>query len=271
MHFIKAAADALAGLYGLGLVFSFTDFVGWRRRLNRVALLALLWIDAVITVAIGLVLLRLGTTPIYVRFYLALIFSWGIVLLAGWFDRRMGIRLTLLFACALSFLIAACDLFPGTLEFSTLHQAGDILAFHIVSAALSYLSFAVAFLFSVMYLIQELLLRRKQWNRWYLHLTALRTLELYSLRLVALGVPLLFVSMAFGFIWSKVHLGTFLLADPKTLGTVVSWALYVGCLVLYVRRPWGGRGLAVYNLICFLGLVINFTWVGSFSVFHSGL
>lgn len=268
MWFGRFLYDAMAILYATSLVLYFMDAIHPRRRMNRTALLLLFFVFVTETVLLVLRLRDLGYVPVYSRFDVLLLLSWLILLVALVVDAFFRVDLLLFFANALGFAIVAFDTFARQGRLSYTSNQGDLLVFHISLAVLSYVAFSFAFIFSVMYLIQNRFLREKRWTTLYFRLPSLERLDTYGYRSILVGFPLLMLAMILGAIWGKLTLGKFLLADPKPLATGLLWVMYGVYLVLRVYRGWSGQRLIVYQLICFLGVLLNFVVIGQFSVFH---
>jgi HemX protein len=268
MGLTRLLVDTLGVLYALCLVLFFIDSIRPRRALNRVALILLLAVFALLTVLIVFQLDHFGYVPVYTRFDVVLLLCWLILLVALVVHRFFRIGLLLFFANLLTFFLVMFDVFARHEQIPYAHRQGDLLVLHITTAALSYVAFSFAFLFSLMYLIQEWILRKKYWNRWYFRLPSLETLDRYSYGSILTGLPLLLVAMVLGMVWSNVSMGYFLFWDPKPVATFALWLMYTVYLLFRLRSGWGGRRLAQYSLVCFIGVVINFIVVGDFSVFH---
>lgn len=261
--------DSMIILYAASLVLFFVDSIQPRRTINRTALILLFAVFALLTAYLLLRLEQFGTPPVYSRFDLLLLLSWIILLVAVVVQTFFEVGMLLFFANSLVFFMVVFDI-VGRSDLTYPHRQGDLLVLHIATAALSYAAFAFSFLFSMMYLIQERLLRKKHWNPWYFRLPALDVLDRYSFGSISVGLPLLLVSMILGMIWANMTVGKFQFWDPKPVATAVLWFMYGIYLLLRLRSGWGGRRLAGYSLICFIGVVINFLIVSNISVFHHG-
>ncbi|WP_169725400.1 cytochrome C assembly family protein [Alicyclobacillus contaminans] len=264
----RVILDGLVVVYALSLVLLFIDVVQPRRTVNRTALV-LLFLVFVAETAVLLVRLRIsGSVPVYTPFDVMMLVSWLILLVALVVNAFFRIDLVLFFANTVGFAIVVFDAFAA--PNASMYQAreGDILAMHIASAVISYTAFAFAFVFAVMYLVQERFLREKQWNRWYIRLPSLERLDTYGFRSIVVGFPSLLISIMLGVIWGQLTLHRFLLFDPKPIVTCGLWVMYGIYLVLRMRHGFGAQRLIWWNVVCFALLVVNFVVVGNFSVVH---
>ena len=135
-------------------------------------------------------------------------------------------------------------------------------------AILSYGAFSLSFVFSVLYLFQYRLLKKKKWGKWLLRIEDLPKLDHMAYVLNLIGVPMLLLSLILGIIWSYVSLETLYWADPKVLGSIVLLFLYGYYLFIRIVKELQGRIAAMWNAASFLVLLINFFLLGSFSQFH---
>ena len=93
--------------------------------------------------------------------------------------------------------------------------ASSLLALHVALAVLGDAAFAFSFSFALMHLVLEGRLRRRLFDRWYLHLPSLATLDSLALFASAMGAGLLFLAMVTGCWWGEIVLHQLLLTWPK--------------------------------------------------------
>jgi HemX protein len=257
--------------YAASLVLLFVDAIQPRRAVNRTALVLLFLVFVAETFVLLHRLQTSGAVPVYTSFDVMLLLSWLILLVAVVVNTFFRIDLVLFFANALGFAIVVFDAFAHVGRVVYTARQGDVLVLHITCAILSYAAFSFAFVFSIMYLVQDKFLREKRWNRMYLRLPSLERLDTYAFRSILVGFPFLLIAMILGAIWGKLTLGRFLFMDPKPLATTLLWMMYGVYLILRLRSGWGASKLIWYNVICFTGVIVNFVVIGSFSLFHHTL
>lgn len=260
--------DVFAVLYAASLVLFFIDAVQPRRALNRTALVLLFFVFSLETAFFLTRLSALGYVPVYSPFDSMLLFSWLILLVALVVNTFFKLDLVLFLSNLVGFGVVLFDAFAYRLSAQYTNAQGDLLVLHISMALLSYVSFTFAFAFSLLYLIQDRLLRRKQWRGWFFRLPSLERLELYAYRAVLIGYPLLLLAMVLGVVWSELTLGFLLWKDPKPVATVTVWLMYGVYLLLRLRSNWAGRKLIWYGVVCYAGVLVNYAVVGIFSPYH---
>lgn len=127
--------------------------------------------------------------------------------------------------------------------------------FHAALAIASYGVFAVLALTSLMYLLQDRALTRRQADGWFNLLPAIRQLETLNAKLIALGVSLLTVAVGVGFLDWLQRPGAVGLA--KLLIALTVWLAYLTTLLLRRRKRLLARKFARTCLTLFVIALIS--------------
>jgi len=146
--------------------------------------------------------------------------------------------------------------------------SGALFSVHTALAILGEAFLALAFVASLMYLIQEKHLRTKAFKGMFFSLPSLSTLEKTSSFSLLLGVPILTAGLLLGFLLAAYTLGGTWLLDPKTLWSVVTWTLYS---LLFIHRVSGrlrGRKFALLCVFGFLLVIFCYGAANYLSSFH---
>jgi HemX protein len=271
MAFNRLLFDAVIVLYALSIVLFFVDALQPRRSVNRTALILLFVVFICETLFLFNRLEVSGTVPIYTPFDAMLLLSWLILTMALVVNAFFRIDLFLFFANVVGFALVAFDAFGFQSQLNYARAQGDLLILHISFALFSYVAFAFAFAFSIMYLIQDKVLREKRFNYWFIRLPPLERLDTYTFRSILVGFPLLLIAIVLGLIWSRLTLGHLILFDVKPLFTVGLWLMYGAYLLVRLRSGWGAPKLIWFNILCFFGVIVNMALIGFFSVYHHAL
>lgn len=140
---------------------------------------------------------------------------------------------------------------------------GPLFALHVTGSTLAYAAFAISFVLSLIYLIQNRTLRARHPGSVFWRFPALETLERMSRSAVIVGVVALALGSALGFVWTGRIQGRVWSADAKEIVSFVILAAYF--VYLWLGRTVGGRGaraamLCVVNfiLVLFSYTVVNF-------------
>jgi ABC-type transport system involved in cytochrome c biogenesis permease subunit len=146
---------------------------------------------------------------------------------------------------------------------------GALFALHITIGILAYSAFAISFLLSVIYLLQNRKLHRGMPGLAFWRFPALDLLERMSRSSVWVGWLALVASTILGFVWGHRLSGSYPLTDPKVLATLVVLVIYAGYLWI-VHTPAGRGARAALVCACNFAVVLfSYTIVNLyFTGFH---
>jgi HemX protein len=144
----------------------------------------------------------------------------------------------------------------------------ELLLIHITMAILSYGAFSLSSVFSLLYLIQYDLLKRKKWGKRLMRLADLSKLEQLSYILAVIGVPMLMLSLILGLQWAILKVPGMPWYDIKIIGSFIVLTAYSIYLYLRIARNISGKSIALWNIGSFLVVLINFFLLGKLSSFH---
>ena len=132
---------------------------------------------------------------------------------------------------------------------------GAWLRAHIVFVLLGASVFAVAFAISVVYLVQERLLKSRG-RGWMIHrLPSLEKLDRLNYRCLVWGFPLLSFGILSGGIWALDKGERLWSGEPLEVFSVLTWLIYAGLLQFRLTAGLRGRRAATLTVLAF-GLVI---------------
>ncbi|WP_409297384.1 inner membrane protein YpjD [Peribacillus sp. SCS-26] len=263
--------EATVVLYALSVLLYFIDFLNNDRKANRIAfwLLAIVWLLQ--TIFLFLYVRETGRFPVLTIFEGLYFYAWLLITLSLVVNRLLRVDFTVFFTNVLGFIVMAVHTFaPVQVESHALAErmVSELLLIHITMAILSYAAFSLSFVFSVLYLIQYDLLKRKKWGKRLTRLGDLSKLEKTSYILNVIGVPLLLLSLILGLQWANIKLPHIPWSDPKIVGSFIVLTAYSIYLYCKVRKQVYGKSLALWNLASFLIVLVNFLLFGSLSGFH---
>lgn len=140
---------------------------------------------------------------------------------------------------------------------------------HTAFALLGEACFALSFVASLMYLIQEGHLKAKKFKGLFFKLPSLSTLEKTAGFSLLVGFPFLTVGLLLGFLLAAEKLGGNWALDPKIIWTMITWIVYS---LLFMKRVAGqlrGRKFALFLAIGFFLVIICYGAANYFSSFHN--
>ena len=132
------------------------------------------------------------------------------------------------------------------------------LPVHIILAFLGNAFFTLAFLFGIMYLLQEHYLKDHKVGGLYFVLPALDILDEMNYRCLQYGFPLLTLAIITGAIWSEYTLGSYWLWKPRQIWSLITWLMYAVLLHGRLTSGWRGRKAAIFSGVAFCVLIGSF-------------
>lgn len=263
--------DTVIYIYALSLLFYFSDVVGPNRSAKRMGtgLLSFVWVLQ--TAYLGYGLVRHDVSATFTMLETLFFFSWFLVTLALIAGRFMRIELFVFFVNVFGFAVLALHMFSNPLVKPSLGNwkiSDELLFIHITLAIASYTAYTAAAIFSGMYLFLHRKLKEKQWSSSMKRLPSLEVTDKYTMYAVVIGTPLLLTSLILGIVWVWLQGEAGQLLDPKVVNSFFVLAAYT--FYLFQRRSMGinGKKLAVWNLIAFAIVVLNFAVSNFYSQFH---
>jgi ABC-type transport system involved in cytochrome c biogenesis permease subunit len=166
-------------------------------------------------------------------------------------------------AVVLPFILAfflAAHLAPAD-RLSPTSAHGVVFAFHVTLSILAYAAFALSFVLSLIFLVENRLLKNRHLGDVVWRLPPLELLERMSQSSVLIGLVSIAIGTVLGFIWVDRLTGQYWYYDPKYVITLVVLLLYAVYLQLARTTAWRGArasGLCIFN---FVVVVLSFTVV----------
>jgi ABC-type transport system involved in cytochrome c biogenesis permease subunit len=146
---------------------------------------------------------------------------------------------------------------------------GSLFALHVTLNVLAYAAFALSFALSVIYLIQNRVLRARRPGLVFWRFPALDVLDRMSRSSVWVGLASLALGVAFGFVWEHRLRGQYSATDPKVIVTLAIFAAYVAYLWLARNASWRGARAAFICAFNFVVVLFSYTIVNLYMTgFH---
>jgi ABC-type uncharacterized transport system permease subunit len=158
-------------------------------------------------------------------------------------------------------------LLPVRVSPPSLQTRGALFALHVTFAILAYAAFTFSFVLSVLYLIQNRQIRRKQTGILFARLPALEVIGRMNRTSVSIGLVVLTLALAIGVVRAQRLWGS--LVDPKIEWALITLVVYA--LLLWLdRRGWEGTRVAVLSIVGFGVVLFSYTVVNLyFSTAHN--
>ena len=137
----------------------------------------------------------------------------------------------------------------------------DIFPIHVLLSITSYGLFALSFIASIMYILQESWLKQKRiiWTtKW---LPSLFLLDDLAYKTLTIGLPFLTLGIITGALWADRIYGSYWNWDPKETWSLILWFAYIFILHGRISLGWRGKKFAWVSIVCFLLVVFGFIGV----------
>ncbi len=141
---------------------------------------------------------------------------------------------------------------------------GSLFALHVTLSILAYSAFAISFVLSLIYLIQNRVLRTHKPGATFWNYPSLQTLDRMSRSSVLMGILALSIGIVFGFVWVYRVRGQVWEGDPKEIGSLLIFAAYGAYLWLARTRSWRGARASYVSVANFLFVLFSYTVVNLF-------
>jgi cytochrome c-type biogenesis protein CcsB len=180
-------------------------------------------------------------------------FAWSLVLVFLWVDVRNGMHVMGAFLLPIALLSVA---WAAVLPRETAPMLKSVWV-HVTLSMLGTVGFAVAFAAGLMYLIQDWLLKSKQFNVLYAKLPPLDFLDHLNQLAIVTGFPLLTLGIITGALSAEVARGEYVSWNPEQVWALVTWAFYFVVLLGRITVGWRAKRAAYLTIIGFGGVVLT--------------
>lgn len=133
------------------------------------------------------------------------------------------------------------------------------LAAHVIIILAAYVSLAFAFAASLLYTVQEGLLKKRKLTGLWRKLPSLQVADEWIYRATGFGLALLTMGIFTGVAYGMFHEGTYSVwRDPKVLFSVATWVAFALYMTARLWLGWHGRRANLVVIYGFVLLVISF-------------
>lgn len=189
-------------------------------------------------------------------------FAWMIMLVYILVQHRQKVFIDATFVLPLVVLLTGITFFLDSRPRPLLPALKSYwLGIHGFFCFLSYACFALAFVFGIMYLLQEREVKYKKIDALFFRLPSLEHSDRMGYQAVAFGFLSLTLGIITGSIWAQKAWGSFWSWDPKEVWSLIMWLVYLAYLHGRLMHGWQGRKSAYLAIAGFL--VMFFTYLGA--------
>src|SRR5262245_30444376 len=202
---------------------------------------------------------ELSTVPLVSSVEALLFYAWLLLVVFLVLVRREAHRTLGAFLVPLAAVlgaVAAAFTEPPTAVSALFHNR--YFALHTVSLFLGYSALSVAFCAGVMYLLLFEEIAHKKVGRMFARLPSLDDLDRLGHHTVLLGFALLTAGIVVGMVWAKTEWGVLWVWEPKSVWTLLSWAVYLAYLLTRNLAGWQGPRAAWLATLGFVLAAVTF-------------
>lgn len=211
------------------------------------------------TIYLIIMFLNTGTPPVLSMKSAISFFAWAIIGVYLIFQARFKLMVLGSFVAPLASILLLISSSMSNMEITIRPIFKSFwLVIHVITVFIGNSLFAITFVSSIMYLIQEKQIKDKTLGAIYNRLPSLATLDSINHYSLLYGFPFLTIGMVTGAIYAQQALGTYWQWDPKEVWTLITWLLYAILLHERLMVGWQGRKAAIMSIICFLVLIFTF-------------
>ncbi len=135
------------------------------------------------------------------------------------------------------------------------------LTVHATTSFIGYAAFALSFVVSVLYLLQEHYIKKKSLGGMFRRLPSLHTLDSLNYRMLTIGFPFLTIGIITGAIWAEYAWGSYWSWDPKETWSLITWFIYAAILHGRMTVGWRGKRAAILAIVGFAAVLFTFLGV----------
>ncbi|MGA1865424.1 MAG: c-type cytochrome biogenesis protein CcsB, partial [bacterium] len=132
------------------------------------------------------------------------------------------------------------------------------LLIHVVTCFFGYAAFAIAFGFSIMYLIKHGHEKDGLKTGFISLLPSSQVLDDLEYKAVAVGFPFLTLGIITGAAWAHYAWGSYWSWDPKETWSLITWFVYAAFLHARFTAGWRGKRTAILSILGFLFVLMTY-------------
>ncbi len=199
---------------------------------------------------------KAGQAPIFSMHEANSFFAWGILLvtfLINFFGKVQIINFNIILT--FSFMLISA-FFPRNVPILKAELKNFWIGIHALMAVFGIALFSLAFVFSILYLVQERAIKVKKFGGPVSIIPSLEILDKLNYRLICWGFPIYTLALIVGLVKYFSLLG--FLWDPKEIWSFLTWLVYLSIFYLRVKSDWRKKKAAYLTIFAFLLLIVGF-------------
>jgi HemX protein len=267
----KVFTEFITVIFAMSLLLFFIDYLQRNRKAKKFAFHLLLGVWTLQTMQFVYKLVDLGHFPILTVREGLFFYVWVLISISLIISKKVENDFVVFFVNTVAFSIHTLYTFtPEQLQSHTIakQMLSELLIAHISIAFISYACYTVGFIYSVMYLSQYGLLKKKKWGQRLTRFGNLKKLESTAFTVNVCATAVYLIALILGIVWAVITDAKELWIDPKFLGSFGVFFIYCLYLYLSLSNNLNGKNKIYWNIICFMTILVNFFLFSRFSSFH---
>lgn len=203
-----------------------------------------------------------GHLPITSPHEAASAFAWAIMLIYFIFEFRYKMGLMAAFVMPVVFLLMlVSSMLSRDLKPLSPTLQSYWLGVHTFFAFMANAAFALSFVLSIMYIVQDHYLKSKRLGGLFERLPSIQTLDYLNYRLITIGFPMMTLAIITGALWAEGAWGSYWRWDVREVWSLVIWLIYA--LILHARlvSGWRGKNASLLSIAGFVIIVLSFVGI----------
>lgn len=258
-------------IYAISLVFYFIDFLNKDKFAKKSAFWLLVLVFVMQTSLMILSIVEHKRFPVLSLFEGVYVYAWLLITASILLNMIYKVSYAVFFMNVIGFIFMTIHTFaPTQIKQSAIGESlvSELLFIHITFAILSYVGFAMTYVFAMLYLLLYKILKRRKWSKQFNRLPSLQQ-ALVGMKVgMITGIPFLGISLILGMQWAHIVYEEFPFYDMKIFSSFFLLLIYGYILFRLQKGKLVGTNLAWANIFAFMFVVINFFLGSTLSSFH---
>ena len=252
-------------IYLFSIICYFVDFINKNYKTRTVGFYSLGIVWVLQTISLSIFFIHTKQVPLGSIFDVFL--TWIIISISLILNLIKVMNFSVFFLNLIGFILMTLNTFQPEHYQTQIQQVAvinELLLIHIALAVLSYAFFAIAFVNSLLYIIQYRNLKEKNFDQNYFRIGSVATLETIVFYSTLVAWIILILSTILGAQWGIFAVGKRIFIDPKVIFSSIITLLYGVYILIRIKKWISQRNLIYFNIILFCLCMINLFFLTHF-------
>lgn len=254
-------------IYLFSIICYFVDFINKNYKTRTVGFYSLGIVWVLQTISLSIFFIHTKQVPLGSIFDVFFSLTWIIISISLILNLIKVMNFSVFFLNLIGFILMSLNTFQPEHYQTQIQQIAvinELLLVHIALAVLSYAFFAIAFVNSLLYIIQYRNLKEKNFDQNYFRIGSVATLETIVFYSTLIAWIILILSTILGAQWGIFAVGKEIFIDPKVIFSTIITLLYGVYIFIRIKKWISQRNLIYFNIILFCLCMINLFFLTHF-------